>query len=82
MDGLADVDRQIIREIITGYFELFDNKACTRDSIYHEVMIDPDMPKVADKISHVIRVFDKLVATGRIVSAGGEGKSERFRIKQ
>ena len=80
MDGISDVDRRIIREIIVGYFELFEDKAFTRDSVYHAVMTDPDMPKVGGKLAYVIQEFDALLAYGTIENAGGDGRAQKFRI--
>ena len=80
MDGISDVDGRIIREIITGFFELSEDKAFTRDAVYHEVMTDPDMPKVDGKLAYVIQEFDALLALRKIEDAGGDGRAQKFRI--
>ena len=81
MDGTSDNDKRIIREIIVGHFELFEDKAFTRDAVCHVVMTDRDMPKVADGRSAVTQEFDQLLVQGTIVGDGGEGKNRKFKLK-
>ena len=82
MDGISDIDRRIVREIIVGHFELFETQGFTRDAVYHVVMTDRDMPKVAGKLGYVIQEFDRLLAQGAIVDAGGAGPKQLFRLRK
>lgn len=76
-----DADLRLIREIVLGYFELFDKQSFTRQQVCTAVLADRDMPKVDQPSALVLEILDKLLVEGQIQSAGGEGKNEKFKWK-
>ncbi len=82
MNESTDLDRKIVREIILGYFELFENDTFTRQHVYNVVIADRDMPKVDDQISVVTQEFDRLMLETRIQVVGGVGDQEKIKLKR
>ena len=82
VNEVTDVDRQIVREIILGYFELFENDAFTRQHIYNVVIADRDMPKVHDQESVVTQEFDRLMLETKIEVLGGVGNQEKIKLTE
>ena len=82
MNEISEVDRKIVREIILGYFELFENDAFTRQHIYDVVIADRDMPKVDDQVSLVTQEFDRLMLETKIQVVGEVGGLEKIKLKR
>jgi hypothetical protein len=78
----TDGDRQIVREIILGYFELFEKDAFTRQHIYNVVIADRDMPKVDDQMSVITQEFDRLMLETKIEVASGAGDQEKIKLRR
>ena len=82
MNESTDLERRIVREIILGYFELFENDAFTRQHIYDVVIADRDMPKVDDQVSLVTQEFDRLMLETKIQVVSGVGDKEKIKLKR
>ena len=78
----TDLDRKVVREIILGYFELFENDAFTRQHIYDVVIADRDMPKVEDQVSVITQEFDRLMLETKIQVVGGVGDQEKIKLRR
>ena len=82
MSEATDGDRQVVREIILGYFELFDKDTFTRQHIYDVVIADRDMPKVDDHMSVITQEFDRLLLETKIQVVGGVGDQEKIKLRR
>ncbi|HRB81715.1 MAG TPA: hypothetical protein PK614_05580 [Nitrospira sp.] len=82
MNEVTDGNKQIVREIILGYFELFETDSFTRQHIYNVVVADRDMPKIDDQVSIVTQEFDRLLLETKIQVVSGSGLQERFKLKR
>ncbi len=81
MQEITAEDRKIVREIILGYFELFENKSFTRQHVYDIALADRDMPRIEDKQGVVAQEFDQLLLETRIRVVGGSGEKELIQLK-
>jgi len=75
-------DKKIVREIILGYFELFENDAFTRQHVYQVVIADRDMPKIHDQESVISQEFDKLMLETKIQVSSGVGDKEKIQLRR
>ena len=82
MKESTDLDRKVVREIILGYFELFENDAFTRQHIFNVVIADRDMPIVDDQVPLITQEFDRLMQDTRIKFVGGVGDQEKFNLRR
>ena len=81
MELVSDTDRRIIREIILGFFELFEKGAFTRQHVYDVAMADRDMPMIDSGLSVIFQEFEGLLSEGKIVLVAGEGVMAKFGLR-
>lgn len=82
MNEATEDDKKIVREIILGYFELFENDAFTRQHVYQVVIADRDMPKIHDQESVITQEFDKLMLETKIQVSSGVGDKEKIQLRR
>ena len=78
MEGVSIADRRIIREIILGFFELFEKGEFARQNVYDVAMADRDMPKIDNGLSVIFQEFEGLPSEGKIVLLAGDGGGTNF----